>query len=365
MVTHNSENERIKRRYFAYVREAKRLADDSIDAAAAAIHQFEIYTRFKDFRAFHIEQAVGFKRQLATRLSEKTGRRLSKSTAYSTLMALREMFRWLAGQPGFRSRLTYTDAEYFNPSDADGAIAKATREGPVPTLEQIRHVLTTMPFHTEVEARNRAVVAFTLLTGARDRALASFKLKHVDLQRGCVFQDAREVRTKFSKTFMTVFFPVGDDVNDIVVQWIKYLTEKKHWGHDDPVFPKTRVTAGETRQFKADGLERAHWSNANPIRQIFKSGFTEAGLQYFNPHSFRKTIALLGQKRCRTPEEYKAWSQNLGHEDVLTTLRNYGEVALERQFEIIQSLGKPSENDPELNDAFQEFVRKVRAAERA
>jgi integrase/recombinase XerD len=35
------------------------------------------------------------------------------------------------------------------------------------------------------------------------------KLKHVVLTEGCVHQDAREVKTKFSKTFTTYFFPVG------------------------------------------------------------------------------------------------------------------------------------------------------------
>jgi len=32
-----------------------------------------------------------------------------------------------------------------------------------------------------IECRNRALIAFTLLTGARDSAIASMKLKHVDL----------------------------------------------------------------------------------------------------------------------------------------------------------------------------------------
>ncbi len=69
-----------------------------------------------------------------------------------------------------------------------------------------------MPSETEIERRNRALVAFTLLTGARDSAIASMKLKHVDLIAGCVHQDAREVKTKFSKTFTTFFFPVGDEI---------------------------------------------------------------------------------------------------------------------------------------------------------
>ena len=63
-----------------------------------------------------------------------------------------------------------------------------------------------MPSATEIERRNRI---HALLTGARDSAIASMKLKHVDLVAGCVHQDARDVKTKFSKTFMTYFFPVG------------------------------------------------------------------------------------------------------------------------------------------------------------
>src|ERR1022692_3763953 len=51
---------------------------------------------------------------------------------------------------------------------------------------------------------------FTRTRFARDSAIASMKLKHVDLVANRVDQDAREVKTKFSKTFSTFFFPVGD-----------------------------------------------------------------------------------------------------------------------------------------------------------
>src|SRR5262249_5379295 len=79
---------------------------------------------------------------------------------------------------------------------------------------------------------------------------------------------------------------------------------------------------------------------AGPIRAIFKDAFAGVGLPYFNPHSFRKTLALLGGQICKSPEEYKAWSQNLGHENVLTTFSSYGDVARHRQAEIICALGK-------------------------
>jgi integrase len=88
-------------------------------------------------------------------------------------------------------------------SEKETRIATAKRQQKFPTLEQIKHVLSKMPVGNEIERRNRALVAFTLLTGARDTAIASLKLKHVDLIAGYVNQDAREVKTKFSKTFTT------------------------------------------------------------------------------------------------------------------------------------------------------------------
>ncbi len=145
------------------------------------------------------------------------------------------------------------------------------------------------------------------------------KLKHVDLKEGCVQQDAREVKTKFSKTFTTYFFPVGEEIREIVAEWVRYLREEKLWGNDDPLFPATRIVLGTNQQFAAAGLERKHWSTAEPIRKVFRDAFERAGLPYFNPHSFRNTLARLGEEVCKSPEEFKAWSQNLGHEKVLTT----------------------------------------------
>jgi integrase len=197
-----------------------------------------------------------------------------------------------------------------------------------------------MPATTEIERRDRALVAFTILTGARDGAIASLKLKHVDIDQGRVDQDARQVKTKFSKSFTTWFFPVGDDIRQIVVDWVNYLRREKLWGLDDPLFPATKIVVGNSRHFEASGLDRKHWSGAGPIRDIFKRAFAAAGLPYFNPHSFRKTLALLGGQICKSPEEYKAWSQNLGHENVLTTFSSYGDVARHRQAEIIRALGK-------------------------
>lgn len=338
MTKHNAKNERIKRQYFIFLKEAKRQNESSVDAVAKAISRFEAYNKFRDFKAFHYQQAVGFKADLAKQTNRQTGKPLSKSTMNSTLGQLKAFFQWLAMQPGYKSSVPYTDTEYFNLSEKEVRIATAKRPTRVPTIEQIKHVIASMPNNTVIEQRNRALIAFILLTGARDSAIASMKLKHVDLIANCIFQDAREVKTKFSKTFTTYFFPVGDEIQQIVVDWVNYLKTELLWGNDDPLFPKTQVINGEDRVFVAPGIKPEHWSNATPIRTIFREAFEAADLAYFNPHSFRKTLVTLGQQLCQTPEAFKAWSQNLGHDDVLTTLYSYGEVQQHRQGEIIQQL---------------------------
>lgn len=338
MQQHNPANERIKRRYFSFLKAAKQQSEASIDAAAEAIARFEAFSRYRDFKAFHFEQAIRFRDTLPARVSPRTGEPLSKATVYSTLMQLKRFFQWLAGEPGYRSRLKYADAEYFNPSGKDSRAATARRERPYPSLEQILHTIRQMPTRSPVQRRDRALLAFTLLAGARDSATASLRLKHIDIENRCVYQDAREVNTKFSKSFSTFFFAVDPLAERIVSEWVNELRTQHLYGPDDPLFPSTRVRVNDKGEFAVDGLTRSHWKTATPIRQVFRAAFEAAGLPYFNPHSLRKTLVAVGQARCQTPEEYKAWSQNLGHEGVLTTLTSYGAVSSHRQRELIAHL---------------------------
>ncbi len=365
MEKYNPINERIKRRYFVYLKEAKRQCQATVDDVATALARFEGDTGYRDFKAFHYEHAIAFKRRLAESKSKVTGDKLSKATLYSTLAHLKRFFQWLAGQSGYKSRLRYSDADYFNLSDKDARVATARREVNFPTMEQVKHVIANMPCNTEIERRNRALVAFTLLTGGRDSAIASMKLKHVDFAAGGVFQDAREVNTKNSKTFTTYFFPVGEDIRQIVADWVKFLRQVKLWGNDDALFPATQVAVGEECRFRVVGLNRKHWSNATAIRKIFREAFEAAGLPYFNPHSFRNTLVRLGEILCQTPEHFKAWSQNLGHEGVLTTFYSYGSVGTRRQGEIIRDLANPQQKErPDIAEFAKAVARELRGSER-
>lgn len=304
---------------------------------AASLTRFERSTRARDFKRFRQEQAVAFKRQLACETNPRTGKPISKATMHAILRDLRAFFGWLAREPGFRQSLNYTDAEYFNLTDKDVALATVRREPNPPTLDQVRRTIAAMPGDTVLDRRDRTLIAFTMLTGARASALASFRLGHVNVTEGYVHQNAAEVRTKAAKTFLTFFMPVDPDARRIVNDWCAELVRDHAWGPGDPLFPQTAIGLGAAGGFTPIGIHRQGWATSQPVREVFQRAFAAAGLPYFNPHSFRAMLVRHYMAMGLSAEQMKAISQNLGHADVLTTFTSYGQVPTHRQGELIRA----------------------------
>lgn len=344
----------------SHIRETRQLDEKSVESVATALERFEVYTRRRDYREHRPEQAVAFKRYLSECRNKRTGEVLSRSTILSTFAALRHFFAWLADRRGYRSRLNRDDADYFKASLKDMAKAKAPREKLVPSIEDIKRVVDAMPTSTSIELRDRALVAFTILTGARDDATASFLIKHVDVGQGVLHQCGNEARTKFSKSFSTWFFPVLPDFEQIVAGWIEHVAAEHGFGPEDPLFPATDVSPGPNGEFVVRGFKRQGWSSADPIRAVFRAAFARVGLPYSNPHVFRDALVQLGYRRCRTPESIKAWSQNLGHEKLVTTLTAYGQISADRQREIIRELHEDPTEDEIALELGREILRKAR-----
>ena len=61
------------------------------------------------------------------------------------------------------------------------------------------------------------------------------------------------------------------------------------------------------------------------------------------PHSFRHMIVSQMYARGLSIAEFKAWSQNLGHEGAMTTLTSYGRISLEEQGKLVRGAKKPDQ----------------------
>ena len=225
---------------------------------------------------------------------QRTGEPLSASTIHSTLAALKAFFSWLAQRRGYRSQINTADAEYFNAPDNLSRVATARRYKACPTIKQVRAMLDAMPAATEIEQRDRALIAFALLSGARDRAIVSFKLKHIDVENELIEQDAREVRTKRAKTFTTWFFPVGDDIREIFVDWVAFPARAKGLRPGRPALSEIQGRARRRSRLSALSASIGRIGRTRTLFERFSSeACALAGLPYFNPHSFRNTLVQL------------------------------------------------------------------------
>lgn len=82
---------------------------------------------------------------------------LSLSTVRSLLKQLRDFFGWLAIHPQYIRKIDARAAAYLRLSNNAERAGRATRELPVPTVEEIHLVLETMPYGTQIEKRDRAI----------------------------------------------------------------------------------------------------------------------------------------------------------------------------------------------------------------
>jgi integrase len=343
----NEENERIKRRYFGYMREAKGRDDKTISKIALAIRKYEQSTKWKSFKAFHIEDAGRFKADLRKAKNPRTKKPLSHSTIDSTLRAVKAFIHWLAGQSGYKSRISYADAEYFNNTLKDARIAHTHRPAQYPSLKQCKHAFEAMPERTIDQKRDKAAFAFFLLTGGRLKAITTLRLKHVNIDDGRVYMDAREVSTKFAKTINTWFYPVDSIYLAYFKNWMTHLSDVELFGAEDPLFPKPRIGVTKGQGFQNLGLSREPYASTTSLYKAVKTAFTNVQMPAYTPHNFRKTHGKLMNEFCTTPEQMKAWSMNFGHDDLHTTISSYVPVNLERQGELMAAMqAKASHTSP-------------------
>ena len=161
----------------------------------------------------------------------------------------------------------------------------------------------------------------------------------------------------------TYFFPVGGEAEAIVVDWVRFLRDELLFADTDPLFPKTEIGLNGDGVFAPIGLMRDYWSDAAGIRRIFRERFEAAGLPYVNPHSLRKTLMQIAFRLKLDPEALKAWSQNLGHEDLATSMNSYAKLSDHRTSEIMERLageGDPSTSEvpPEVLDWLKRQTRR-------
>jgi integrase len=355
MSKHNSENEIIKHRYFQDMEKGDGYSTKTIDSARNAINRYEAFTNHECFKKSNIKTFAAFKSHLLTCKNAKGGQ-LSLSTIEHTVTPLQRFFRWLSKQNGYKKSLNAADARYLGLKKEDRRkIHTVPKFKEYYTIEEIKLALNFNP-KSDVEMRDRAIIATLACTAMRHEAMITAKVGHFDLKRGVIIQDPNTMRTKNSKFINTTLIPLDDGVKQIAIDWVRYLKEELHFTDNDPLFPKEAVQHDEYNQFIGGvALSRNHIESHEPITRIIKRVFERVGLKYNNPHTFRdmQTHHIM---RNGDIEQLAALSLNLGHENVAITIGNYYQPTPEQQFDILSKAGKPKKSEADDN-ILLEYVR--------
>jgi len=211
-------------------------------------------------------------------------------------------------------------------------------------MEVVKKTIEGIEPNTEIDKRDKALLSFALITGARISAIISLPMSSFDPHDMVVDQDpSNGVKTKFAKRITTALFPIDyKEAQQYFIEWYEYLKNERGFNDDDPLFPATKVENGKENisYYSTGEVEPVYWSSSSPARKIFEKRFKAVDEPYFHPHSFRHLLVKEFMKKPLTEEQKKAISQNLGHENVVTTFGSYGygHIDESRQIELLREI---------------------------
>ncbi|WP_278924212.1 tyrosine-type recombinase/integrase [Pseudophaeobacter profundi] len=322
-------NDRIIHDWQAY---AGRYDPKTVQAHLISIRDFERFLGGQSFEKVRPKDAGAYRDHLVKiRERAKADGGLSNSTVRHRASHLASFFRWLRGQSGYR-RLSAGIPDYFALPRSTSAQPLEKGKRPFPSMQDAWHMVELMPDQTLVQRRDRSMVAFAFISGLRAGALTSLRLKHLNPQGQTVVQDARDMRAKNGKSYRARWFPRTDQFQTVFLAWLQEL-EKLGFQDQDALFPEIKDLVRQ----RQGSPPVATLSSSRTLQAAFARASKPLGMNY-SPHSARHALKALGARVCRTQEERKAWSMNLGHADEAITERHYGKMSAARSRAIVEAL---------------------------
>lgn len=207
-------------------------------------------------------------------------------------------------------------------------------------MAEAEELLKQMPPATLQEKRTAAMFALAYLGGLRADTLVSLRLAHIDIERRTILQDGRAARTKNGKSLIIYWFPIPEVFSETVMAWIETM-KQMGFHDDDALFPKLDWFEKPNEITMCARPPVAVMSTTQAVGDAFARASKYAACKY-TPHSAKHTLAAECDRRPLTREQRKAWSENLGHENELTTKVYYGKMSGERRSEVIEGIGNGS-----------------------
>ena len=327
----------MKRQFSKWVTSAGRCCESTADNIEKVILLYEDFTKQADFATYKPDKAIEFKKWLKKKkFRNKT---ISLTTYHSYLRNLYKFFDWLSWQAGYKSKITPDLVEYLRISFKEEKIATQQTPRNYPPLEYVLKLADSIKINSEIDLRDRALISFTLLSGMRDKAIATLPVGCFEEVKLIINQNPKiGVETKFSKYITSMLFKFDNKLFKYFIEWVKHL-KTKCFGSQDPLFPRSKPQQRDGLSFEpSTEVKPTFWQGTGSIREIFRNRSEKANLPYYPPHTYRHLAIDLALKGYRTGEQIKAISQNFGHEHIATTLSSYANYEPDRLSEILKNI---------------------------
>lgn len=323
----NVGNERLKHGFRGWLRVANKGRKlSTVSAADRAVRMWEEYSKWTDFKKITMNSAAGFSDWLAERRTD--GKPLSAATRHQTVRFVRSFYQWLLTQPCKNRQTVSRSLEYLSVDRETAQLAKSPGRRHAAPPDYPRKLADSIKDDSELGMRDRAIISFLFLSGARVTATATMPLGCFDATMGKAYQDPKSgVKTKNSKYIETTLWKFDPTLMAFLVKWALYLRETKGFGDADPLFPATKSpgSAKEIGRVPTE-VEAKFWVDGSQITKILKQRALDVGIKPQECHAIRHLVAQLALSKCPSDRERKAVSQNLGHAHAVTTVDVYGHL---------------------------------------
>jgi integrase/recombinase XerD len=272
---------------------------------------------------------------------------IAGSTKFGAVNTIGKFFSWLSHITGYKTVITYEITNYFKLSRQEKKAVRGEKKiKRYPTLEEVKDITEKIPTDNILGRRIRALICYLFLTGARIEATSTMQLGLVDLNNRIVFQHPeKNVRTKYGKKIETTIPYVDESLFEILKGYCEELIGLG-FCKDDPLFPKAESEKQEGElAFKVSSTLAREFMSEKSMSKLVKVACLKAGYGQYHCHSFRDSHLSYMLSMAKTPQELKAVSLNVGHENVSTTIEEYADISTEAVHYAILAMSKPTEND--------------------
>ena len=164
----------------------------TVECQLRAIHLFKKFID-KPLRLINKDDVVNYKSWL------QEHRKIKISSVHSQMVYLKQYYSWLCTKPGYRSKIDSDAVEYFIINRAEKSMLNRRSEKVIPTLEDILELHRSMKPNSEINLRNRAILATAATAGLREAALVTLRKGSIDDDLFICQDPEVGVKTKYSK----------------------------------------------------------------------------------------------------------------------------------------------------------------------